>query len=278
MIYYDSHIHTSFSTDSTTPMENMIEQGIQNKLSGITFTDHIDYGFPQKYNKDPSADSPPFLLDVESYINTIQKLKEKYRHMISLYTGVEIGLKKDVHEKNALLSSHPSLDYRIGSIHLIDDMDPYDSQYWESVGSEVLAIERYFETTRDNLLDLNDIQIDTLGHMDYIVRYAPSGTRFYSYYKFADIIDEILRLLIDREISLEINTAGYKNGGNMPNPNADVIRRYKDLGGKWITFGSDAHTPDRLGKHFQAAGQIAWDAGFRNYITFVDKKPLWHNL
>lgn len=278
MIYFDSHIHTSFSTDSKTPMEQMIQQGIKNKLSGITFTDHMDYGFPKKYSFDSSADAPPFLLDVESYINSIHSYKEQYRPLISIYTGVEIGLKEDVHEKNALLSQNPSWDYRIGSIHLIHDMDPYDSEYWESVENETFGLTQYFETTLDNLLQLDDIQIDTLGHLDYIVRYAPSGAKCYSYYKFADVIDEILRQLIEREISLEINTSGYKNGGNMPNPNADVIRRYKDLGGHRITFGSDAHTPELLGKHFQDAGRIAWDAGFHRYVTFVDKKPVWHNL
>ena len=49
MIRYDSHVHTSFSTDSDTPMEEMVLTGIQKHLSGITFTDHMDYHFPLKY-------------------------------------------------------------------------------------------------------------------------------------------------------------------------------------------------------------------------------------
>ncbi len=47
MVYYDSHVHTAFSTDSDTQMEQMVLQGIQNGLHGLTFTDHMDYHFPQ---------------------------------------------------------------------------------------------------------------------------------------------------------------------------------------------------------------------------------------
>ncbi len=277
MIQYDSHIHTSFSTDSETAMEEMIQQGITNKLAGITFTDHMDYEFPNTYDWDCPDGFPPFTFDFDKYVATIQKYKNKYQDQIQIYTGVEIGLKKDAYEKNVQLSKHPALDYRIGSIHLIDNLDPYYPEYWESV-NETRALEKYFETTLNCINNLGEIQIDTMGHLDYIVRYAPSGYKLYSYHNFSDVIDEILRKLIEREIALEVNTSGYKNGGTMPNPNGDVIRRYKDLGGECITFGSDAHTPEQLSKYFDDAGKLVWDAGFRRYVTFEKGVAKWHEL
>ncbi len=188
-----------------------------------------------------------------------------------------MGLKQDAIPKNRLLSRNKALDYIIGSIHLVDDIDPYFPEYWETF-EEKKGLLHYFETTLENLKNLGDIHIDTLGHLDYIVRYSPSGYRLYSYQMFSDIIDEILHEIIEQGISLEINTSGYKNGGPMPNPCEDIIRRYKDLGGERITFGSDAHTTDRLSKQFSDAEKIAKNTGFDYYTTFCNHKPVFHKF
>ena len=274
MVYYDSHVHTAFSTDSDTQMEQMVLQGIQNGLHGLTFTDHMDYHFPQNGNWDAGESHPPFTFDLDAYFPQVKKLQEKYKDTIQIYCGVEIGMKEDAYGENVLLSQREQLDYCIGSTHLVHDMDPYDRQYWDAY-DEKAGIEIYFEETLKNL-KAKDIHIDTLGHLDYIVRYSPSGYRMYSYQMFADIIDEILRLIIDREISLEVNTAGYKNGGPMPNPNEDIIRRYRELGGERITFGSDAHETEQLCSRFHDAETIVRNAGFDYYVTFVHHKPVFH--
>lgn len=277
MITYDSHVHTSFSTDSDTPMESMVLQGIENGLEGITFTDHMDYHFPLKYNWGKADGGAPFTFDVERYFSAISELKKKYEDKIALYYGVEIGLKKDAWEENRILSQNKVFDYIIGSIHLVNDIDPYYPEYWETF-EEKEGILRYFETTYQNLNELGDVHIDALGHLDYIVRYSPSGYKKYSYQMFSDIIDEILRILVQKEISLEINTSGYKNGSPMPNPHEDIIRRYKDMGGQWITFGSDAHTTDLLSKRFADAGKLAKNTGFDSYTTFINHKPVFHKF
>ncbi len=270
MIRYDSHVHTSFSTDSDTPMEEMILTGIQKHLTGITFTDHMDYHFPLKYVKNDDKNKTakaPFSFEIEEYLSRIHELRDLYSDRIKLYCGVEMGLKEEAWESNWKLSQNPALDYVIGSVHLVNDMDPYYPEYWESY-EEKKALLLYFETTLNNLEQLGELQMDSLGHLDYIVRYSPSGYRLYSYHMFADVIDAILAKLIERNICLEINTSGYKNGGTMPNPSEEIIRRYQYMGGKWITFGSDAHTTDRLTADFDKAEKLAVSAGFDSYLTF----------
>lgn len=278
MITYDSHIHTSFSTDSDTPMEDMVKQGIKNGLQGMTFTDHMDFNFPLKYLKDTSSSAmPPFLCSLPDYHACIRELKKKYQNDIEIYYGVEMGLKSDAKAENHSLSRTDWLDYTIGSIHLVDNIDPYYPEYWDSF-EEKKGLARYFETTLQNLVELGDTHIDTLGHLDYIVRYSPSGYRLYSYPMFADVIDEILCILIERGISLEINTSGYKNGGIMPNPGEEIVRRYKELGGELISFGSDAHTTELLSARFNDAEKIARNAGFEYYATFIQHKPTFHSF
>ena len=43
---YDFHMHCSFSSDSPTEPEEMIESAINHGLSGICFTDHQDWDMP----------------------------------------------------------------------------------------------------------------------------------------------------------------------------------------------------------------------------------------
>ena len=65
MIRSDNHVHTSFSTDSDTPMEAMVRRGIKLGLDSICFTDHIDYDFPDTGN------GVEFLFEMEPYFEML---------------------------------------------------------------------------------------------------------------------------------------------------------------------------------------------------------------
>lgn len=43
MIKADVHVHSSFSTDSETAMENQVKAAIAAGVNVLCFTDHIDY-------------------------------------------------------------------------------------------------------------------------------------------------------------------------------------------------------------------------------------------
>ena len=45
-ILTDYHLHTFYSGDSQTPMEEMIEKGISQGMETLCFTEHMDMDFP----------------------------------------------------------------------------------------------------------------------------------------------------------------------------------------------------------------------------------------
>ena len=45
-ILWDCHMHSSFSADSDTPMENMVLKALSLGLKGVTFTEHLDPDYP----------------------------------------------------------------------------------------------------------------------------------------------------------------------------------------------------------------------------------------
>ena len=65
--------------------------------------------------------------------------------------------------------------------------------------------------------------------------------------KFSDKVDEILSLLVKNEKALEINTSGLRQKLGKTMPEEDVVRRFKQLGGEFVTVGSDAHYAKDIG-------------------------------
>ena len=48
MILYDMHLHSDFSSDSTTPVGKQIESARQTGLHGICMSDQMDTEFPEE--------------------------------------------------------------------------------------------------------------------------------------------------------------------------------------------------------------------------------------
>jgi histidinol-phosphatase (PHP family) len=58
----------------------------------------------------------------------------------------------------------------------------------------------------------------------------------------------------------------------------DILRWYRELGGEILTLGSDAHSPDRLGAHFDTALEMARAAGFTRLARFERRQISWVEL
>lgn len=268
MIRSDSHVHTEFSSDSTESMENMIKAAIQLNLDSICFTDHLDYDYPNRYGFD-------FSLDIDSYLAKIDQLTKVYNSKIKVRKGIELGLMPYLADRYKELTSRYSFDYIIGSSHLINKMDPYYPEFWIEK-DEKEGYEAYFKTIIDNIQ--SDSDFDSYGHIDYVVRYGPNKNKNYSYKAYADILDEVLKLIIKYQKALEINTAGFKYGLGYFHPQTDVLKRYQELGGTLITIGSDAHKAEHLAYDFSKTCEILKQLGFKEYAIFEKRIPILYPL
>jgi len=259
---WDMHMHSCFSSDSEAQPEKMIQKAKEIGLTGIYFTDHMDYDY--------SKTEDIFTFDVKKYFEALTPLKSNYDDHLKICIGLELGLQPHLAKRHqTLLTAHP-FDFVIGSSHLVNGEDPYYKEYFENKAEDDAYLD-YFISIKENILAFDGF--DVYGHLDYIVRYGPNKNKYYSYFKFKDIIDEILKLLIERGKGIEINTGGFKYGLAHPNPTQDIIKRYKELGGEIITIGSDAHTPEHIGYDFNKLPAILKEAGFDYYTIFTNRQP-----
>lgn len=268
MIIADYHVHTHFSSDSKASMEQMVEKAIDLGMKKLCFTDHMDYDFPKQYGLS-------FVFDPEEYFKELAIIAERYKNKIKVLKGIELGLQPYLSERFGKLMRQYDFDFAIGSSHLVNKVDPYQPEYWESKSTEE-GITTYFQSIIDNVKAFTDFQV--YGHLDYVVRYAPDKNQAYTYKKYSGIIDEMLKTILDAGKGIEVNTSGYKYFLGYTHPQTDVLKRYKELGGELITIGSDGHKPEHLGYDFPRAEQMLLSLGFKYYATFEKKKPVYEKL
>lgn len=277
MIQADMHMHTWFSTDSEACPCDMADEAVRKGLKTICFTDHFD--------KDDLEWGEEGIFDVDAYFVEMQKLQEEYAGKLNIRIGIELGLRtylKDYYEE--LTKKYP-FDFAIGSVHNVPyKKDAEGNILYTDPAAEKLFTDRtdkeayrlMMETTLENVRTSDCFQ--TLGHLDYVVRYGKSREKEYSYTDYADIIDEILKLLIEKEKGLEVNSAGLKYGLPFAHPHPDVLKHYRELGGEIITIGADAHKPEHIAYDFAKAEEILKSCGFKYYTEFFEQKPVFKQL
>ena len=271
MVTIDYHMHSNFSSDSFEPLENLIHSSIDKNLKQICITDHMDFDFPQ------NPDGFTFIFNMDEYIHVLKKMQAKYQNDISICTGIELGVMPHISNTlyNFTSTYKDDIDFIIASSHLVNGIDPYDSQYFNTY-SKKEGIRKYLETILQNINTFQDF--DVYGHLDYIVRYAPTKDAHYSPSDYWDYFDSILKQLISLGKGIELNTAGFKAGLSFAHPHPKVLKRYAELGGEIITIGSDAHKAEHVAYSFDKVTDILKNAGFKYYTSFQHRTPIWHTL
>ena len=250
---FDSHIHTKFSTDSQMELTAAIE--VADKLNlGLIITEHMDLGFPTPENN--TFDIPALFAEYSKYRSD------------KILLGIELGMRPDLLEDVREVAKSYPFDQIIGSVHVIDKMDSFLPSFYEG-RTKNQVYEQYLKYMI-TCIKTHDF-IDTLGHIDYITRYNNFFDKELYYDEYIDYIDEILMLLAQREKAIEINTNRLNNYDSVVNL-IRIYKRFKELGGKYVTIGSDAHTPERIGNNFDKAKDMADSCGLK--IVYFKERNL----
>lgn len=263
----DCHVHTNISHDGISTMEEYIEIASKKNIDEITFTEHYDI-----YD---GIDTNLKTLDIDTYLDEYMKYYNDSR--IKTNFGLEIGLQPDQFFKiNDMVIRYP-FDFIIGSSHITCKKDmAMDKSFFDGYTRHEAYL-NYFKEVLENI-KIYDKEFDVYGHLDYVVRYGNYPEKSISYDEFHDVLDEILINLIEKNKGIEVNTSGIRYGLDSVHPNIDILKRYKQLGGKIITIGSDAHKTDDLGSYFDIATNMLEQVGFDEVAIYHKRKPKFIKL
>lgn len=259
----DMHTHTGFSDDCDIPMEDMMDAAYRSGIRTIAVTDHYDPGYP-----DPDF---PFLPDFAAYHKALTAQQEKYAGHMEILAGLEVGIMEGQFEAAEKAVCGFDYDFIIGSFHCLHDLELHTFDFSQT--DRMAFIEEFYTYVYDCLKKYKNY--DILGHLSLPDRYLGE---ICDYSGVSDIIDSILGLAVENGKGLEINTSSFKYGTDMWLPRPSILKRYLELGGEILTFGSDAHEPRHYRYHFEDAVSFARELGFRYYSTFRQRKPEFHRL
>ena len=82
---------------------------------------------------------------------------------------------------------------------------------------------------------------DTIGHLDYVKKYVVNQVPPSAFASRPDVYEPLLRALVEAGMALEVNASGLRQGPGETYPAPPVVERYRALGGRRVTAGSDAH-------------------------------------
>ena len=250
---FDTHIHTRFSSDSKMNIEEVVEK-IKEYGLGAIITEHMDLNY---------RDRNLFRFDVDEYFKSYAPYRTD-----KLLLGIEVGMSnKFSKEYKDIITKYP-FDYILGSLHEIQNVDLYEAEELYKSKSKKEIYEEYFSQM---VRCINEHPyINSLGHIDYISRYAQYEDTEIYYDEYKEFIEGVLKALIDKGITMELNTRRLGNKTAVHNL-LKIYNRFYELGGKFLTIGSDAHNREGIGSYFNIAEEIAENCNLR-MVYFKNRK------
>ena len=112
--------------------------------------------------------------------------------------------------------------------------------------------------------------------MDLITRYDNAGT--YPFERLKPVLAKILKTVIVDGKGIEVNTSSHRYGLADLTPSREILKLYRELGGRILTIGSDSHKPEHLGAFIDETKQELKTLGFKEFCTFDKMKPIYHPL
>ena len=107
-----------------------------------------------------------------------------------------------------------------------------------------------------------------LGHIDAMKGYYPEFSTIET-----AAVEQTLKIIGECDVAIEINTSGKTKDVGGWYPSTEILEMAKHYGVK-VTFGSDAHIPERVGDEFEEVRKQLLHIGFQDWVYFKEKKRI----
>lgn len=269
---FDVHTHHDRCGHATGKIENYILSALEKKLDVIGISDHSPFFASSRDHLLPNISMAKS--EFKNYINEVIQLKKKYQGEIEVLLGVESDFfpeQKKIYNK--IYQKYP-MDYIIGSVHysgkgklFSPENKIFNRKRWKGLSKSELLEEK---ETFYNLIQQSAKSgvFDILGHIDSIKGYNTD---------FIEIstpkVEETIKVIAENNVSIEVNTsAKFKDPvGWYPE---DSILEMAYHYGVDISYGSDAHSPSRVGDELNEVRKHLKNIGFKKMAFYRNRKKI----
>lgn len=277
MEFEDWHTHNKMCHHAVGTIEDYIQKAILLKLRTIGISDHFPYDYLNNIERIPYHEYAISLPEIDNYITTTEKLKEKYKNDIIVRIGFEIDYFKN---QEPLLNNHLNqvkkrLDYILASIHILNFFDGRgawgfdDSRFREDY--EFYGVDNvymfYFKTLQ-KLNSSNEFDFDIIAHFDLPKKFNDIPKNEEAIYNETM---KSLELIKKRDVVVEINTSGLRKECKEQYPSTQIIQEMFSLDIP-ILLGSDAHKPSDVAWKFKKTVKMLKKIGYSQLVHFKQRK------
>lgn len=262
----DCHNHSNYSMDGSVSVADMCRAAADRGIDVFAVTDHCDVN--EWENQKLETSIPASLSAVEA---------QKGKWDVRLLSGVELGEPLEDMGKTRQILADPRLDLVIGSIHNVPGQpDFYFLDYAKFTDAEIHSLfQAYYQTLGEMAAWAG---FDTLAHITYPYRYLNQARQKREFtldpFAFDKLADETLRLLVEKGRAFELNGSSLSQSEQDRELNRHYLKRYRQLGGEMVTFGSDAHIPEKIGQQMGLAYAMLRECGFSSVTYFEKRQPV----
>jgi histidinol-phosphatase (PHP family) len=262
---FDLHTHHVRCGHAVSNIEEYVTAAIKAGLQVVGISDHSPY-----FAKDEDQAQPLIAMaksEFPHYVKEVLQLKEKFADKIEVLLGVESDFfPEDTAIYIQEYNKYP-FDYIIGSVHATRGISIFNKKRWKGL-DEQRKIEE-----KDHYYDLIEQSAKSgmfqiLGHIDAMKGFYP---------EFADIpsnrIEPALKVIGECGVSIEINTSGKMKYVGGWYPSDEILEKALHYGVD-VTFGSDAHDPNRVGDEWELVGKHLKEIGFKDWVFYRQKQAV----
>jgi len=249
----DYHVHTPLCNHATGTMKQYINSAVDAELSEICFLEHLTLN-----KKGRGLSMTP--VQIPLYYHTVRRLATQYRDRIRVRAGLEVDFSPETSAQAAALIKPFAFDVIAGSIHFISDTNIVSARESKHNSMDIEEICDQYVILLEKLINTN--QFDVICHIDLPKKFSATlSNRFY------DNIDALMERIGYNGMAMEVNTGGFDHPAGEQYPAKRLLEacyRHKIP----VTLGSDAHTPEEVGRHFDRAADLLEDSGIQSVSGF----------
>ncbi|EFK96319.1 histidinol phosphate phosphatase HisJ family, partial [sediment metagenome] len=203
--------------------------------------------------------------ELPKYHNLIQEASGQFEGQLKIKCGIEADFIPGFEKQTAQILQGYPYDYVIGSVHFINGWgfdNPVFMSKWQDFDINDVYM-RYHEHLR---LSAQSKLFDIMGHADLVKKFGHRPN--------ADLSSEVKKtaaVFKQTGMVIEINTSGLRKPALEIYPKLEDLKIYRAAQVP-ITFGSDAHLAQDVGRDFDKALELARSAGYEEYVIFEKRQ------
>lgn len=256
----DSHAHSEWSWDAKSgSMDRSCARAVRIGLPAIAFTEHLDFTpfraghLVEEYGNlvsDGVLTAPPF--DVDGYLDSVETCRARYPEL-RILTGLEVGQPHRHGSEIADVLARGDFDRVLGSLHCLPDGDVLAEPFalFPHRDARAVLTEYLAEVPR---MVAGSQRFEVFTHIDYAARSWPEAAVPFDPGDFEEEFRSALRAIAEGDRVLEVNA-------KLP-LDPRILAWWRDEGGRRVTFGSDGHEPETIGRGLAEVAAMAGAQGF----------------